>query len=111
MKSDLPNDKTAAPAEPLAMQLRPNNLGLRPSGIGSVDEQERQSVDRMAARADQMEKICRHLITDAKVAYVRDKSEIDDRYRDELAKLEANHVRRMTDLEHSLRRIEALRTA
>jgi len=87
-------------------------ITLRPTGtLVTADEQERQGVDRMAARADEMERICRKLITEAKVAYVRDRGEIEDRARAELAKLETLHVKRLQDLEHSLRRIEALRGA
>lgn len=74
-------------------------------------DEERQVIDRMASRADQMEKICRKLITEAKMAYIRDKSDIEQRFRDELAKLDAFHVKRLADLDHSLRRIEALRDA
>lgn len=102
MKPDLPDNG-------VGLTLRATTL--RESAVPVADEQERLGVDRMAAKADEMERICRKLITGAKVAYVRDKSDIDDRYRDELAKLEAHHVRRMADLEHSLRRIEALRSA
>lgn len=74
-------------------------------------EEERQGIDRMAAKADQMEKICRQLMRDAQISYVRDKSDMEMRYREEMGKLEAFHVKRMADLDHSLRRIEALRNA
>jgi hypothetical protein len=102
MKPDLPDNG-------VGLTLRATTL--RESAVPVADEQERLGVDRMAAKADEMERICRKLITGAKVAYVRDKSDIEDRYRDELAKLAAHHLRRMEDLEHSLRRIEALRSA
>lgn len=85
---------------------------LRPVGQQvSTAEEERLGLDRMAARADQMERICRGLIKDARIAYVRDKSDLDMRHREEAAKLDVFHVKRMEELEHSLRRIEALRGA
>ena len=74
-------------------------------------EEERIGLDRMAARADQMEKICRGLMRDATVSYVRDKADLDMRHRDERAQLEMFHVKRMAELERSLSRIEALRGA
>ena len=80
------------------------------SKMPTADE-ERQSVDRMAAKADQMERICRQLMRDAQISYVRDKSDMEMRFREEAARLEAFHVKRMAELEHSLKRIEALRNA
>jgi len=83
----------------------------RPFGVPASNEEERQGLDRMAARADEMERLCRKLVKEARLAYVRDKSDIEERFRVELAQLEVFHVKRMADLEHSLRRIEALRSA
>lgn len=74
-------------------------------------ESDQQMVEKLLERGDRMLQVVRKQILDADMQYRVAATAVVERAEDELARLKASHVKRMTALRTTLRKIEAIRDA